>query len=60
MILTKYYLSREAEGFGLTKLQQPLCKQEGATSNKIVVLRDKNCGPKPSFSYLQEKRFFIL
>ncbi len=36
------------------KLQQPLCIQEGATSNKIVVLRDKN-GEQSTLIFLSNR-----
>ncbi len=41
-------------------LQQPLCKQEGANSNKIFFLRDKNDEPNPHFLiHMKMKVFFI-
>jgi hypothetical protein len=38
IVSIEYFLSREAEGFGPMKLQQPLRPQEGATSNKMLCL----------------------
>ena len=41
------------------KLQQPLYPQEGATSNKIVVLRDKNNERVPLIFLSKRKEGFL-